>query len=96
MVDAVRRRPQKDIVTVLTGITGQDMVKGLSGRIRAVVATDATAGNIRMIKRGRRPGRCQVAVITLVARGDVVRRFARRIGTVVARPATARYGSVIH
>ena len=52
MVDAGNRHPGSRPVTVLTDITGLDMIHVLTGGSSAIVTADAITGNTAVIKRG--------------------------------------------
>jgi len=63
-------------VAVLADIAGLNMGLALAGCLDTVVAAEAVATDVYVIKIGGQPGRGRVAVIAGIAAGDVVRVFA--------------------
>lgn len=89
MVDPDNGRPPYRAVAVLTDIGCLGMGCVLTRCIRAVVATEAIAGDIHVIEVGRYPADCRMAVVAIVAAGDMCRVFAGGNRAVVAgRAAT--------
>jgi len=89
MVDSDNWRPPYRAVAVLTDIGCLGMCCVLTRCIRAVVATEAIAGDIHVIEVGRYPADCRMAVVAIVTAGDMCRVFAGGNRAVVAgRAAT--------
>ena len=84
MVDGICRRPVHIVVAILADIGRQHMRRALAGRIDAVVAADAVAGDADVIEICRNPGGCRMAVVAVVAALDVRRVLAGRCRAVVA------------
>lgn len=67
VVDGNDRRPNGRAVAILADVGRRGVQWTLAGRVFAVVATDAVAGDIRMIKVRGRPGDSRMAVVTVIA-----------------------------
>ena len=83
----------------MTGITlvrADDMVRRLARCNRAVVATEAAAGDLGMVDaRDRRPVAGAMTGIALIRADDMVRRLARRNRAVVAGETWRSSGEMI-
>lgn len=83
-------------MTILARVDRQDVGRILADRVDTVMAGDAVAGDVRMIKNSRRPCRGVVAVIALFTGCDMRRRLAGGLHTVVTGVATTDYCRVVH
>jgi hypothetical protein len=77
MVDGKYRQPRIRRVTVLANIGCLDMVLRLARCVDTVMAVDAVARDIDVVKVCRQPARGGMAVLAVVATADVCRVFAR-------------------
>ena len=84
MVHQIGRRKQHRVVAILTDIAGQNMVYVLAGRVRAVVATNAIAGDTHVVEGCRYPAVGRMAIIAIVTTRDMGRVLADRDAAVVA------------
>ena len=88
--------PTDSAVAVLADICGLYMGRVFTGGVHAIVTTEATARDVRVVEYGRLPRTGLVTVVAAVAGNNVARWFAARDHVVVARAATAGDSSVIH
>lgn len=72
MIDPVYREPNVSVVAVLANICRLYVVSRLAGRITAIVATGAAAGDTGMVESCRRPRARAVAVVAIVAAGNMI------------------------
>lgn len=96
MIDLVGRCEQHGIVAVLANIAGQYMIDALANRIGSIVATEAIARNIGMIKICRYPASRRVTVVAGIAARDVPRILARCDRSVMAGSAGSNHLRVIN
>ena len=87
MVDGVRRFPDRRAVAVLADIGRQNVGRAFAGRISAVLATEAIAGDIGMIEIGWRPGDGRMSVVTVVSARDMAGILPGRRHAIVAARA---------
>jgi len=78
-------------MAVFADIRCADVRRVLAGRISAIVATKAIAGDVDVIEVGRNPGNRRVAVIAGVTAYDMCRVLAGRSGAVMAGRARTKH-----
>ena len=83
-------------MTVLAGVGRINVLRVLPGRVDTVVATEAAARNVRVIKNRRYPGPRLVAVVAPVAGDDVIVRLACREYPVVTGITAPGHGRMVH
>lgn len=83
-------------MAILADVRRIDMPVVLPGSVQTVVAGEAAARDVGMVKDSRNPQRTVVAVVAIVAADDMSGRLALSRGAVVAGAATARYGHMVH
>ena len=96
MVDGGCRCVGNRVVAVLTNVGCVDVIGGLAGCIDAVMAGEATSGDIAVIENRRYPARTLVTVVALIACDDVVGRLAGCIDAIVAAYTAPRDGRMVH
>ena len=87
MIDGISRYPLDTAVTAVALVRRLWMCWPLAGRISAVVATDAVAGNVDVVEVRGHPCTGRMAVVTGVAARDVRGMLARSQRTVMAGAA---------
>lgn len=95
MIDADRRYPDGRAVAVFTYIGRLNVCLVLASRFDAVVATDAVAGNVHVVKICRYPAECCVTVVAGITAGDMRRVLARCADAIVTAHAIANDTRVI-
>jgi len=92
----VHRCEGRNIVAVLTKISGLNMRRSLAGRVRTIVAAQAVIGDIDMVNVGGNPARRRMAVIAGVAATNMGRVLAFGDRTVVAGVAGTQHLGVVN
>lgn len=77
------RVPEIGAVAVFADIRRCDVGGVLTRRVRTVVAAEAVACNVCVVKHGRHPGDCRMAVVALLAGHDMRRVLSGGVDTVV-------------
>jgi len=88
--------PNRRVVAVLADIRRQNMRNTFAGGNGAVVAAEAAASNICVVKYSWHPSRRVMTIVTLITGNDMARRFSGCLHAVVAGSASADHGCVIH
>jgi len=83
-------------MTKLTRIARVDVGRMLAGRVRTVMAANAVAGNIGVVKVRRYPTISRMTIVAVVATRDVSRVFAGSNRTVMAGETRTDDLRVIH
>ena len=76
MVNGKRGREHVGVVAVFADIAGLNMRQALAGRLRAIVAVDAVAGDVHMVEIRWQPANGRVTVVAVYSAGDVSSVFA--------------------
>lgn len=82
-------------MAVLADVGRRDMRRVFAGRVGAIVAANAIARDVGVIKICREPGDRCMAIVAVVAACDVCRVLARSCIAVVACIAAAKHLRVI-
>jgi len=83
-------------VAVLADIRCTYMRGVLASGVDAIVATEAIARDVRVVKNSRYPERARVAIVAVVAGENMAGRFAGRLHSVVASTTATEHSGVIH
>ena len=83
-------------MAVFTYIRSLDVLWILANRVAAVVATNAIAGHVNVVKRCRSPGNGGVAIVTGIVTGNVSWMLAGRYSAVMTRATSPDHLCVVH
>ena len=90
VVHRVSRYPNIRVVAVFANIRCLNVRQVLAGRLNAIVATRAIAGDAYVIEIRGQPADSRMAIVTIVAARDMCWMFAGCCSSVVARTASTQ------